>query len=77
MPIEDFIDTKPESEERSGWIVTFASLMALLMCFFVLLLSFSSMDVQKYQRVAATMRVSTMLGLSCSKTDSSSQGKVS
>ncbi len=57
MPIEDFIDTKPDSEERvSGWIVTFADLMALLMCFFVLLLSFSSMDVEKYKRMAESMR---------------------
>jgi chemotaxis protein MotB len=30
--------------------------MALLMCFFVLLLSFSSMDVEKYKRIAASMR---------------------
>lgn len=57
MPIEDFIDTKPDGEERSpGWIVTFADLMALLMCFFVLLLSFSSMDVEKYKRIAESMR---------------------
>ncbi len=57
MPIEDFIDTKPDSDERApGWIVTFADLMALLMCFFVLLLSFSSMDVEKYKRVAESMR---------------------
>ena len=36
--------------------MTFADLMALLMCFFVLLLSFSSMDVEKYKRIAETMR---------------------
>jgi chemotaxis protein MotB len=30
--------------------------MALLMCFFVLLLSFSSMDAEKYKRIAETMR---------------------
>ena len=34
---------------------TFADLMALLMCFFVLLLSFSEMDVQKYKQVAGSM----------------------
>ena len=57
MPLEDYVEAKPEVEERSaGWIVTFADLMALLMCFFVLLLSFSSMDVEKYKRIAETMR---------------------
>ena len=34
---------------------TFADLMALLMCFFVLLLSFSEMDVLKYKQVAGSM----------------------
>ncbi len=34
---------------------TFADLMALLMCFFVLLLSFSEMDVQKFKQVAGSM----------------------
>ncbi len=57
MPLEDYMDELPPTEERApGWIVTFADLMALLMCFFVLLLSFSSMDVEKYQRIAETMR---------------------
>lgn len=35
---------------------TFADLMALLMCFFVLLLSFAEMDVLKYKQVAGSMR---------------------
>lgn len=57
MPLEDYIDELPPAEERApGWIVTFADLMALLMCFFVLLLSFSSMDAEKYRRIAETMR---------------------
>jgi chemotaxis protein MotB len=38
-----------------AWMATFADLMALLMCFFVLLLSFSEMDVQKYKQVAGAM----------------------
>ena len=37
------------------WIVTFADLMSLLLCFFVLLLSFSEMDRQKYMEVAGSM----------------------
>ena len=34
---------------------TFADLMSLLLCFFVLLLSFSEMDAQKYKQVAGSM----------------------
>ncbi len=39
-----------------AWMATFADLMSLLMCFFVLLLSFSEMDVQKYKQVAGSMK---------------------
>ncbi|WP_246434515.1 flagellar motor protein MotB [Teredinibacter haidensis] len=37
------------------WIATFADLMSLLMCFFVLLLSFSEMDAMKFKRLAGSM----------------------
>ncbi|NOI30417.1 flagellar motor protein MotB [Vibrio coralliilyticus] len=37
------------------WLSTFADLMSLLMCFFVLLLSFSEMDVLKFKRIAGSM----------------------
>ncbi len=36
--------------------MTFADLMSLLMCFFVLLLSFSEMDVQKYKQLSGSMK---------------------
>jgi chemotaxis protein MotB len=39
-----------------AWVTTFADLMSLLMCFFVLLLSFSELDVQKYKQVAGSLR---------------------
>ncbi len=38
-----------------AWMGTFADLMALLMSFFVLLLSFSEMDVLKYKQIAGSM----------------------
>jgi chemotaxis protein MotB len=38
-----------------AWVMTFADLMSLLMCFFVLLLSFSEMDVMKFKRLAGSM----------------------
>lgn len=39
-----------------AWMATFADLMSLLMCFFVLLLSFSEMDVLKYKQLAGSMK---------------------
>lgn len=39
-----------------AWMATFADLMCLLMCFFVLLLSFSEMDLLKYKQLAGSMR---------------------
>ena len=48
-----------EEEAAPGapmWMATFADMMSLLMCFFVLLLSFSEMDAQKYKLVAGSMK---------------------
>jgi chemotaxis protein MotB len=47
----------PACEEGlAPWMATFADLMSLLMCFFVLLLSFAEMDVLKYKQVAGAMK---------------------
>jgi len=43
-------------EGLPSWVMTFADLMSLLMCFFVLLLSFSEMDVSKYKEMAGSMK---------------------
>lgn len=48
---------KKQEEASSGspaWMATFSDLMNLLLCFFVLLFSMSTMDVQKLQQVAAS-----------------------
>lgn len=47
--------SRPKSSGAPTWITTFADLMTLLLCFFVLLLSFSEMDVQKYRQIASSM----------------------
>ncbi len=52
-------DEAEECECPAGipaWVMTFADLMSLLMCFFVLLLSFSEMDIIKFKRLAGEMR---------------------
>lgn len=48
----------PPEEEKTGvppWVVTFADLMSLLMCFFVLLLSFSEIDAQRFKQIAGEL----------------------
>ena len=45
-----------EEEGAPMWVVTFGDLMSLLLCFFVLLLSFSEMDRNKYRIVSGSMK---------------------
>lgn len=52
-----------DEEQRAGgtdfaipkWMLTFADMMTLLMCFFVLLLSFAEMDIERYKQIAGSM----------------------
>ena len=48
---------RPQDEPPKGapaWQSTFADLMNLLLCFFVLLFSMSTVDAQKFQIIAAS-----------------------
>lgn len=46
---------KPKGSSIGSWIVTFADLMSLLLTFFILLLSFSEMDLEKYEMMARSL----------------------
>lgn len=53
---------QPAKKKKHGrgspaWIVTFADLATLLLTFFILLLSFAEMDVEKYRAMANSMAV--------------------
>ena len=43
-------------EGLPAWLSTFADLMSLLMCFFVLLLSFAEVDAQRFKKMAESMK---------------------
>ncbi len=50
-------EKKPKCEGGAPkWMTTFSDLMSLLLCFFVLLLSFSEMDVARFKEVAGSLR---------------------
>jgi len=53
---------KPKAGAPS-WMVTFADMMALLLCLFVLLLSFSEMDAAKFKSIAGEMEQAFGLAL--------------
>lgn len=55
MSGEILFDAPQEDKGAPKWVVTFGDLMSLLLCFFVLLLSFSEMDRQKYKLVAGSL----------------------
>lgn len=52
----DFADDAPEVRSGSPpWLLTFADLMIVLMCFFVLMLSFSEMDEQQFKVMSGSL----------------------
>jgi len=56
MNSQELLTETEQSEGEQGWLATFADLMSLLMCFFVLLLSFSELDVLKFKQIAGSMK---------------------
>jgi chemotaxis protein MotB len=51
------VKKKKHGRGSPAWIVTFADLATLLLTFFILLLSFAEMDVEKYRAMAKSMAV--------------------
>lgn len=54
-------DFNVDSEDEGGgdeWLTTYGDLVTLLLCFFVLLFSMSSVDAQKFKSIANSLRVS-------------------
>lgn len=49
-------DCKCPAAGTPAWVMTFADLMALLMCFFVLLLSFTTMDAVRFKKMADSFK---------------------
>ncbi len=51
---------KPEEEDDApsspAWMATFADMMTLLMCFFILILSFSSMELDKFKMAMGSLQ---------------------
>ena len=60
IPIDEDNDLNLESEEGMDWIVTYADLMTLLLVFFVLLFSISSLNMERFK--AAILSIQASLG---------------
>jgi len=52
------MEEAPKKEDAGvpAWVMTFADLMTLLMCFFVLLLAFSEMDAARFKQLSGSMK---------------------
>lgn len=45
-----------EEKAASTWLATYGDMMSLLLCFFILLFSFSSVDTQKFKQVVISLQ---------------------
>jgi chemotaxis protein MotB len=64
----------PEEESSGGspaWMTTYGDMMTLLLCFFVLILSFSSVEINKFKKAMGSLRGA--LGILATDTGSSSK----
>ena len=54
----DDLELEPErsSGSRNAWMATFADMMTLLLCFFILLLSFATMDIVKFRQALGSVQ---------------------
>lgn len=57
MLVRQPVKKKKHGRGSPAWIVTFADLATLLLTFFILLLSFAEMDIEKYRAMANSMSV--------------------
>lgn len=57
MLVRHPVKKKKHGRGSPAWIVTFADLATLLLTFFILLLSFAEMDIEKYRAMANSMSV--------------------
>lgn len=57
MIVRQPVKKKKHGRGSPAWIVTFADLATLLLTFFILLLSFAEMDIEKYRAMANSMAV--------------------
>ncbi len=46
----------PPEEEKEDWLVTYADAITLLMCFFVMMLTFAEFDIPAYEEAAAAIK---------------------
>ena len=59
--VEEVVEKKksappPEDEGLPAWMATFADMVTLLLCFFVLLLSFANQDVEKFRDALGSIK---------------------
>lgn len=48
--------SEPTAPDSGSWLTTYSDLVTLLMCFFVLLFAFSTVDAAKFQQVAISLQ---------------------